>query len=68
MPVVFRVWVNTSRPAFGSGRAAELARIFRELADDIEEGHDAGALQAADGEACGAWWQENAPAPPKEED
>ena len=53
---MFKVTIRTDNAAFeGEGRAAETARILRELADKIESGRVYGSVQDGNGNAVGAF-------------
>lgn len=52
----FKMTIKTSNAAFeGESRPFELARILREVANDVEEGRTSGMLIDVNGAQVGTW-------------
>lgn len=50
-----RIQFRTSNAAFQGRRKSESARILREIAEKLEEGHDEGIIQDVNGNKVGSW-------------
>lgn len=52
---MFKLQIETDNAAFGDFRAVEVARILRQLADNLSTSGDSGNLRDINGNTVGTW-------------
>jgi len=52
---MFRLMIDTENAAFEGQTGAEVARLLREAATDVEAGYSGAPLRDLNGNTCGRW-------------
>lgn len=55
----FHVQIACDNSAFGDEPNVEIARILRQIASKLDNGHDVGAERDANGSMVGGWWYQS---------